>query len=76
MVVPFRAAGPADVLARILSERIRVSLGQSAIVRKRRDLGSEIPTPDQQTPTALASLQRAEIAKWWPVIAAADSEAA
>ena len=32
MVVPFPAAGPADVLARILSERMRVSLGQSVIV--------------------------------------------
>ena len=32
MVVPFPAAGPADVLARILGERMRVSLGQPVIV--------------------------------------------
>src|SRR3954469_24569001 len=32
MVVPFPAAGPADVLARLLSERMRVSLHQSVIV--------------------------------------------
>jgi tripartite-type tricarboxylate transporter receptor subunit TctC len=32
MIVPFPAAGPADVLARILNERMRVSLGQSVIV--------------------------------------------
>ncbi len=32
MVVPFPAAGPADVLARLLSERMRVSLSQSVIV--------------------------------------------
>src|ERR1700730_19132588 len=32
LVVPFPAAGPADVLARILSERMRVALGQSVIV--------------------------------------------
>jgi tripartite-type tricarboxylate transporter receptor subunit TctC len=32
MIVPFPAAGPADVLARIISERMRVSLGQSVIV--------------------------------------------
>jgi tripartite-type tricarboxylate transporter receptor subunit TctC len=32
MVVPFPAAGPADVLARVLSERMRVSLGQPVIV--------------------------------------------
>src|SRR5258708_5975805 len=32
MIVPFPAAGPADVLARIMSERMRISLGQSVIV--------------------------------------------
>jgi tripartite-type tricarboxylate transporter receptor subunit TctC len=32
LVVPFPAAGPADVLARTLSERMGVSLGQSVIV--------------------------------------------
>jgi tripartite-type tricarboxylate transporter receptor subunit TctC len=32
MVVPFPAAGPADVLARILGERMRASLGQPVII--------------------------------------------
>jgi tripartite-type tricarboxylate transporter receptor subunit TctC len=32
MVVPFPAAGPADVLARILSEPMRLSLGQPVII--------------------------------------------
>jgi tripartite-type tricarboxylate transporter receptor subunit TctC len=32
MVVPFPAAGPADVLGRILAERMRVALGQSVII--------------------------------------------
>src|SRR6267142_5104378 len=32
MIVPFPAAGPADVLARIMSERMRISLGQPVIV--------------------------------------------
>ncbi|MPZ38149.1 MAG: tripartite tricarboxylate transporter substrate binding protein BugD [Rhizobiales bacterium] len=32
MVVPFPAAGPADVLARILSEPIRASLGQPVVI--------------------------------------------
>jgi hypothetical protein len=28
--------------------------------------------PEQQTPEALAQFQRAEIAKWWPIIKAAN----
>ena len=32
MVVPFPAAGPADVLARIISEPMRVSLGQPVVI--------------------------------------------
>jgi tripartite-type tricarboxylate transporter receptor subunit TctC len=34
-----------------------------------------IPPPDQQTPEALAALQRAEIAKWWPIIKEAGIKA-
>jgi hypothetical protein len=36
------------------------------------DLGLEIPPRDQQTPEALAALQRAEVEKWWPIIKAAN----
>ena len=32
MIVPFPAAGPADVLASIVSERMRASLGQSIVI--------------------------------------------
>ena len=34
------------------------------------DLGQEIYPRDQQTPEALGALQRAEIARWWPIIEA------
>jgi tripartite-type tricarboxylate transporter receptor subunit TctC len=34
-----------------------------------------VPPPDQQTPEALAALQRAEIAKWWPIIKEAGIKA-
>src|SRR6516162_5217596 len=32
MIVPFAAGGPADVLGRILAERMRASLGQPVII--------------------------------------------
>jgi tripartite-type tricarboxylate transporter receptor subunit TctC len=34
-----------------------------------------VPPADQQTPEALAELQRAEIAKWWPIIKEAGIKA-
>ncbi len=42
------------------------------MVRQRLgDLGLEIPPRNQQTGEALAALQKADAAKWWPVIEAA-----
>jgi len=35
------------------------------------DLGQQIFPRDQQTPEALAALQRTGIEKWWPIIKAA-----
>src|SRR5262245_19289615 len=53
-----------------------VEIMADANVRSRlTELGSEIPQTEQQTPQALASLQRAEIEKWWPIIKAANIKA-
>jgi len=35
-------------------------------------LGQHVPSRDHQTAAALADLQKAEIAKWWPIIKAAN----
>ncbi len=42
-------------------------------VRKRLDaIGQVIAKPEQQTPAGLAAYHKAEIAKWWPIIKAAE----
>jgi hypothetical protein len=42
-------------------------------VRQRlADLGSNIPPREQQTPEALAAFHKAEVAKWWPIVKAAN----
>jgi len=48
-------------------------VGRASTTRQRfAELGQDIPAPDQQSTEALAELQKAEIAKWWPIIKAAN----
>src|SRR5262245_38243390 len=44
MVVPFPAAGPADVLARILGERMRETLGQPVVIENITGAAGSIAT--------------------------------
>jgi len=48
------------------------ALGDPAVKKQMETLGLEMPAPDQLTPEALGARQKAEIAKWWPMIKAAD----
>jgi tripartite-type tricarboxylate transporter receptor subunit TctC len=62
---------PADILAKLNAATVS-ALADEAVSRRLRELGLDIPPRDQQTPEALAALQRAEIEKWWPIIKAAN----
>jgi tripartite-type tricarboxylate transporter receptor subunit TctC len=62
---------PRDALAKLNAATVS-ALADPAVVRRLADLGLDNPPREQQTPEALAQLQRAEIEKWWPIIKAAN----
>ncbi len=62
---------PRDVVAK-LESAVRAALADPAVQRRCAEVGLALPPPDQQTPQALAKLQRAEIEKWWPIVKAAN----
>jgi tripartite-type tricarboxylate transporter receptor subunit TctC len=62
---------PKDVIAK-LNTAAKEALADPAVKKRLGDVGVDLPPLDQQTPEALRALQKAEAAKWWPVIKAAN----
>jgi tripartite-type tricarboxylate transporter receptor subunit TctC len=62
---------PADVTSR-LNAAIRAALADPATKKRLADIGQQLPSLEQQTSQALAAYQGEEIAKWWPIIKAAQ----
>jgi tripartite-type tricarboxylate transporter receptor subunit TctC len=60
-----------DIIAQ-LNAAVVVALADPAIQRRLADLANETAPREQQTPAGLAAWQKAEIAKWWPIIKAAN----
>jgi len=67
-------ATPRDIIGK-LNAAVRTALADAAIKQRIIDLGQILPTPEQQTPEALAAYHKAEIEKWWPIIKAANIKA-
>jgi tripartite-type tricarboxylate transporter receptor subunit TctC len=59
-----------DVIARLNAAAVS-ALAEPAVRERLAELGQQIVPREEQTPEALAALQRAEIEKWWPIIKAA-----
>jgi tripartite-type tricarboxylate transporter receptor subunit TctC len=65
---------PADIVA-VLNAAVRVALADATVQRRFLELGQETPPPERQTPAALKAHQSEEIAKWWPIVKAANIRA-
>jgi tripartite-type tricarboxylate transporter receptor subunit TctC len=58
---------PKDVIAK-LNGAVVEALADAKVRQRLAEMGQEIFPREQQTPEALAALQKAEIEKWWPII--------
>jgi tripartite-type tricarboxylate transporter receptor subunit TctC len=61
---------PKEIVAKLNAAAIE-ALNDSAVQKQLENLGLQMPPENQLTPQALGDWQKAEIAKWWPMIKAA-----
>ncbi len=61
---------PKPVVARLNAAAVQ-AMADPKFKQRMIELALEMPPSDQLTPEALAALQKAEIAKWWPMMKAA-----
>src|ERR1700716_3913278 len=62
---------PKDIVAKLNAAAVD-ALNDPAARKQLENLGLQMPPKDQLTPEALGAWQKAEIAKWWPIIRAAN----
>jgi len=62
---------PKDIVAKLNAAAID-ALNDPAVRKQLENLGLQMPPRDRLSPEALGSWQKAEIAKWWPMLKAAN----
>ena len=62
---------PKDIVAKLNAAAV-AAMNDPGVVKKFENLGLEMPAKDRLTPEALGTWQKSEIAKWWPMIRAAN----
>src|SRR5215468_6872190 len=62
---------PKEIVDKLNAAAIE-ALNDPALRKQFENLGLQMPPPDRLTPQALGAWQKAEIAKWWPMIKAAN----
>ena len=67
--------GTSPAVVAKLDASVQHALADAAVDRRLAEIGQDVPPLDQQTPTGLHVLQKAEADKWWPIIKAAGIKA-
>ncbi len=62
---------PKDVIAKLNAAAVD-ALNDPAVKKQFETLGLQMPPQDKLKPEALGEWQKAEIARWWPIIKAAN----
>jgi tripartite-type tricarboxylate transporter receptor subunit TctC len=62
---------PKDIVDKLNAAAVD-ALNDPGVKKQLESLGLQMPRQDQLAPQALGDWQKAEIAKWWPIIKAAD----
>jgi tripartite-type tricarboxylate transporter receptor subunit TctC len=65
---------PADIIAKV-NAAVITAFGDPTVQKRFAEMGHDIPSREQLTPAALSAHHKAEVAKWWPIIKAANLKA-